>query len=214
MSKYYHQFSSIAQPIISRLTLEIYAMEVLSRSPQTFDIESFFKTISLHESMLFTCSQFELIDKVPNEIKVSINAVNESILDIYFLNELEKINTNKVAIEIDYFTPNTNLIDDLIIIVKHIKSLGCEVWLDDYRIDHNSKLLSSIPWTGVKIDKELVWDKMENGLSLERLIQDCKSNGFLVTLEGIENRYIYDLVKNTSADFFQGYYWPAEKYQS
>lgn len=212
MSPLYHQFSSIAQPIVSKRTLSIYAMEVLSRSAQIFDIESFFKTMSTHESMLFTCSQLELVDKVPKNVKLNINAINESVSDIYFLNELEKIDASKIAIEIDYFTPNLKTIDELIKVINHIKSLGCEVWLDDYRIDQNSKLLLSIPWTGVKVDKEIVWREMEEYRGLEEIIQNCKQGGLLVTLEGIENEFIYDLVKNMSADFFQGYYWPSEKY--
>lgn len=211
MSQYHHQFSAIAQPIISQERHEIYAMEILSRSAQVLDIESFFKTMSPHESMLFTCSQLELIDKIPDGVKININAVNESVLDIYFLNELEKVNAKRVAIEIDYFNPNINNIDQLIVIVNHMKCLGCEVWLDDYRADDNSNILFSIPWTGVKIDKELVWRMMEHSNTLEDVILNCKRNGFLVTLEGVENRYIYDLAKNTSADFLQGYYWQAEK---
>lgn len=212
MSQFYQQFRSIAQPIVSKNTLDIYAMEILSRSAQVFDVGLFFKTMSTHESMLFTCSQFELLDKVDEKLRVNINAVNDSILDMYFLNELERVNTSRIAIEIDFFTPNTKKIDEMIKIVNHIKSLGCEVWLDDYRLSDDSNLLLSIPWTGVKIDKESVWGMMEKDYLLEGVIQGCKNNGFLVTLEGVENKFIYDLVRHTSADFFQGYYWPAKIY--
>lgn len=210
MSSLHHQFRSIAQPIVSKKTLNIYAMEVLSRAAQVIDIESFFKAMSAHESMLFTCSQLELIDKIPKNVKLNINAISESILDVYFLNELEKVDASKLAIEIDYFLPNLKTIDELIKIILHIKSLGCEVWLDDYRPDENSNLLLSIPWTGVKVDKEIVWREMEEYNKLEKTIQSCKRDNLLITLVGIENGFIYNLVKNTSADFFQGYYWPSE----
>ncbi|MGL4373740.1 MAG: EAL domain-containing protein [Turicibacter sp.] len=212
MNQPHHKFYSIAQPIVSKKTLSIYAMEILSRSAHVFDIELFFKKMSAHESMLFTCSQLKLIDKVPKSVKLNINAISESVLDIYFINELEKIDASKIAIEIDYFHPNLKVIDELSKVIHHIKSLGGEVWLDDYRLNEYSNLLLSIPWTGVKVDKETVWSKMDEFNELEKMIQNCKQDGLLVTLEGIENKFIYDLVKNMSADFFQGYYWPSKKY--
>ncbi|MGL5236689.1 MAG: EAL domain-containing protein [Plesiomonas shigelloides] len=211
MSQLHYQFNSIAQPIVSKRECNIYAMEILSAAIQRFDAKLLSHSPSTYEPMLFICNQLKLIDKAPKNVKFNINAINELISDVYFLNELENIDTSKLAIEIDYFTPDLKKIDELIKIIHHVKSLGSEIWLDDYRPNEHSNLLLSIPWTGVKINKEVVWNEMDKHSALEQTIQDCKRCNLLVTLDGIDNMFIYDLVKSMPADFFQGYYWPPEK---
>ena len=87
-----------------------------------------------------------------------------------------------------------------------IKSYGHEIWLSEYGINKSTvALLIALPWSGVKVDKEIVLRSSIR--QLDSLVNVCKHYVEKVMLDGVDDEYLYNLSLYSNSTFSQGFYW-------
>lgn len=147
--------------------------------------------------------------------KVAINYSNGQLVDSEYVDflksTLEKYNIPPSLVEIEIteslFLGNTNLTNSLF---KKLQDLGVSLALDDFGTGYSSlSYLTYVPVHKVKIDKSLVDNYLVDGKetfikNIVRLVHDL---GMELTVEGIEHKWQYDMLKKLNCDTIQGYYF-------
>lgn len=100
------------------------------------------------------------------------------------------------------------------ILLRNMQTLtehGIELSLDDYGSGYsNMNYMLNLPFSLIKLDKEIVWKAFSNNkasIALSSTIQMVKSLGMLVLAEGIETNEQADWLTRLGVDYFQGFYY-------
>ena len=96
-------------------------------------------------------------------------------------------------------------------ILEGIKSLGVNIALDDFGTGYSSlNYVKEIPFDIIKVDRSFVKD-IENetySIAFIRMVADLAENlGADICVEGVETKTQYDMIKNVSVKYIQGYYF-------
>ncbi|MBQ4845115.1 EAL domain-containing protein [Pseudoalteromonas sp. MMG005] len=94
--------------------------------------------------------------------------------------------------------------------MRKIINLGCRFSIDNFGHDRKSyQLLSNGYYKTIKVDKSYiaeVRDRHATSKSLEQIMSTAKRSKLTVIVEGVENRYQLDYIKNFENAMLQGYY--------
>lgn len=151
------------------------------------------------------------------EFEFSINISYEDIANNDFLDFIKEMFAlynvkNKVVFEIleDEGIKNYTVLTNF---VKEIKKLGCKVAIDDFGSGYsNFEHLLKMNVDYLKIDASLVKNIVEdeNSYKVTKTIIEFAKNLNLKTIaEYVENKDIFDTIRDLGADYSQGYYFSA-----
>lgn len=205
-------FIVVAQPIVDNVTKKTFSFEILSRPVsigKAFNIENYFKALSSDDVTWVASVQLMAIKAMGlgrSTLPININIHHDSLFNDAFISLISNMSNSKLIFELDGFEYDHQLLSDLRNAFYNIKSLGHEIWLDDYSVNHaTDALLTELPWDGVKIDKGLFWQSSPTRLSAK--VQYCKSVVDNVVIEGVEDDFLFDLSIKSSANYSQGFHW-------
>lgn len=206
------EFFVIAQPIVENKTKKISSFELLSRCISIDCMENFFGNLSAADVTRISCIQMSKLSpllsnyKSDYKLRAHINIHHSTLFNNDFMKLADKMQWMQLAFEMNGFECHNSQAFKLRDAFEKLKSLGHEIWLDDYGINNaTAGLLLNLPWSGVKIDKGIVWSSTQE--QLYALVHNCKACTEKVTLEGIEDEYLNELSVYTGADFSQGFNW-------
>jgi PAS domain S-box-containing protein len=214
---------SYFQPIIDNKTQEILKYESLVRlidkdgnilSPAQFlDVAKegrFYSRIT----QIVLKNSFEALYKTDKEISMNLSALDiekESIVnEIYNLLDKHKEHANRVIFELleDEDIKNIKLINEFITKVKHY---GVKIAIDDFGSGYsNFGRLAQYQPDILKIDGSLIKNILHNSYSLsivKTIIAFAKTQNLQIVGEYVENRDIYEFLKELGIDYSQGYYF-------
>lgn len=211
------------QPLINNDNLKIEKYECLVRLIDNDKVISpyFFLDISKK------CNQYNKITKVVIEkscktfsnlnFEFSVNISYEDIIEPTFFDFIksmfEKYDIkNKIVFEIledqsikDY--------DYLINFISEVKKLGCKIAIDDFGSGYsNFEHLLKMDIDYLKIDASLIKNIANNTNSYKvtkTVIEFAKSLNLKTIAEFVENKEIFDVVKDLGSNYSQGYYFSA-----
>jgi len=211
------------QPLINNQTLKVDKYECLVRMIDKDKVVSpfFFLDVSKKTNQYAKITKvvieksFREFDKLPFEF--SVNVSYEDIEQPSFLDfvkeQLAKYNVaNRVVFEIleDEGIKNYDVLIDFI---NEVKSLGCKVAIDDFGSGYsNFEHLLKMNVDFLKIDASLIKNIAtdENSYKVTKTIIDFAKNLNLKTIaEFVENKEIFEIVKELGTDYSQGYYFSA-----
>ncbi|WP_039046244.1 EAL domain-containing protein [Plesiomonas shigelloides] len=205
-------FIVVGQPIIDNVTRKPFSFEILSRSVsfgKKFNIENYFKGLSEHDITWIASIQLTMLKGIiagRATLPINLNVSHYSLFDEAFISQVSNMSNTKLIFEINGFEYNEQLLTDLRGAFRIVKSLGHEIWLDDYSVNNATELLlSALPWDGVKIDKGLFWQSSPARLSAK--VKFCESIVNSVIIEGVEDDFLFDLSIKSSANYSQGFRW-------
>jgi EAL domain-containing protein (putative c-di-GMP-specific phosphodiesterase class I) len=122
--------------------------------------------------------------------------------------EAAGIAADRVVIELTESRPVDNL-PALRRSVERLRADGYRVSIDDVApsLPHLAKLLE-LPFTSVKLDKDLVWqtDRQEFADFVGLLAQRAHDRGMLVIAEGVEDAALWARIAALGADYAQGFF--------
>ncbi|MGL5266363.1 MAG: EAL domain-containing protein [Plesiomonas shigelloides] len=209
-------YQVISQPIMSRKTGMISSLSLLLRGSGIGDASAYFSAMSNYGFTILACEQIKKIGDVFEGAaiipEVNIKITHEVINDIYLESILMQYQGHvKVRFEIPLQKVSLCL-DRLSITsgIDMINKYNGEVWLDycDEMVSLIS-IINSFPWSGVKIDKSLLW--RGEYTKITNIVNYCHSKSMQVIIDGIESEEQYKLALKTGADYLQGFYWPSVK---
>lgn len=209
------------QPLINNKTLEVDKYECLVRMIDEDRIISPFYFLNISKKS----NQYSKITRVVIEksfkefqhlpFEFSVNISYEDIEDPSFLtfikSQLKKYNlSDKVVFEI-LEDENIKNYDILITFINEIKDLGCKVAIDDFGSGYsNFEHLLKMNIDFLKIDASLIKNiaNNQNSYKITRtIIEFAKSLNLKTIAEFVENKEIFEIVKDLGADYSQGYYF-------
>ncbi|MEZ0536452.1 putative bifunctional diguanylate cyclase/phosphodiesterase [Caldicellulosiruptoraceae bacterium PP1] len=221
------QFIMFYQPKISTITKNIVGFEALIRwnngenrfiSPSDFIpiAEETGLIINLgYKSIEMVCKDINnWVQKGYNILPISINLSSKQFLDANFLNKLYeicdiyKINYNLINIEITERTMIYN-IEKTRQILNKLREKGVKIIIDDFGKEYSSLfILTELPIDEIKIDNifisQIEYDEKKI-IVLKTIISMANQLGIKVTVEGVENKKQFEIVKELQADFVQGF---------
>ncbi|MDD2640735.1 MAG: bifunctional diguanylate cyclase/phosphodiesterase [Arcobacteraceae bacterium] len=211
------------QPLINNKTLKVDKYECLVRMIDEESIISpfFFLDISKKSNQYHKITRsviqksFKEFENL--EFEFSINISYEDIANNDFLDFIKEMFAlynvkNKVVFEIleDEGIKNYTVLTNF---VKEIKKLGCKVAIDDFGSGYsNFEHLLKMNVDYLKIDASLVKNIVEdeNSYKVTKTIIEFAKNLNLKTIaEYVENKDIFDTIRDLGADYSQGYYFSA-----
>lgn len=211
------------QPLINNKTLKVDKYECLVRMIDEESIISpfFFLDISKKSNQYHKITR-SVIQKSFKEFEnldfeFSINISYEDIANGDFLDFIKEMFSlynvkNKVVFEIleDEGIKNYTVLTNF---VQEIKKLGCKVAIDDFGSGYsNFEHLLKMNVDYLKIDASLVKNIVqdENSYKVTKTIIEFAKNLNLKTIaEYVENKDIFDTIRDLGADYSQGYYFSA-----
>lgn len=150
------------------------------------------------------------IEKI--DINLSVTQCMQEILaeQIISIQEIYQIPSRVLDFEITEtataYTPEILLRN-----MQRLAEHGVELSLDDYGSGYsNMNYMLNLPFTMIKLDKEIVWKAFNNNkasIALASTIQMIKALGMLVLAEGIETSEQADWLSRLGVDYFQGFYY-------
>ena len=165
--------------------------------------------------ILNVIQQIDTWNKLGYHFKVSINLSAQDIqhedFTDYLLMSLKKHNVepNQITLELTErdLADNENLVAERL---RHLKTLGFEVSVDDYGIGQSSLAkLKNLPVDELKIDKTFILTldqcQEDQDIVLSTISLGHKL-GLRVVAEGVENKASLELLRQFECDYIQGYY--------
>lgn len=129
-----------------------------------------------------------------------------------------KIEHDKIVLEItesEAIYSNPTVMDNL----RALKKAGFSLAMDDYGTGYaNLNNLIDIPFSTIKIDKQVVWNSMRNRkakIILINTIRMLQQLDFEIVAEGIETEEHLEQMKRLSINLYQGYFYtkPLSRYE-
>jgi len=211
------------QPLINNQTLEVDKYECLVRMIDEDKVISpfFFLDISKKSNQYAKITKvvieksFKEFENLPFEfsVNVSYDDIEDPNFIIFIKEQLEKHDVaTRVVFEIleDEGIKDYNVLIDFI---DKVKSYGCKVAIDDFGSGYsNFEHLLKMNIDFLKIDASLIKNIAtdENSYKVTKTIIDFAKNLNLKTIaEFVENKEIFDIVKDLGTDYSQGYYFSA-----
>ena len=218
-----HRIVSYFQPIVNNKTEKTEKYESLVRiidengtilSPFFFlDVAKKGRYYSQITNIVLEKS-FEALKSVNSDISINISALDiekKSTRDHIFnlLKENEE-NASRVVFEL-LEDENVKDFQTIKLFINEIKKFGVKIAIDDFGAGYSNfeRLLEYQPDI-LKIDGCLIKDITTNNYSLsvvKTIIAFAKEQNIQTIAEFVENREIYDLLKEIGIDFSQGYYF-------
>lgn len=209
----YENLELVFQPIFSIEENKIVKYEVLSRfnSCESKDMSTLEMIKILEKLDLIYFLDFLILDNIKkyltkNDIKLSVNISPQTILKDEFTSKVLSLgeNLNNLELEIiersqiDVLTLNSKILK--------LKEKNVKFVIDDFPIK-NSNLNNILDYSldGIKIDKCLL-KKLKKESTYKNMIIFLKDLVNEITIEGVETAEDFNFVKNSGADFIQGYY--------
>lgn len=95
--------------------------------------------------------------------------------------------------------------------LHYFSNLGIDIALDDYGSGYACpNYLIQIPFTHVKIDKQILWSALEDQkalIILKNMINMLHSLEKKIIVEGVENDEMIRLLSSENCEYYQGYYY-------
>ncbi len=142
-------------------------------------------------------------------VNISVNSFKTgSILDVIQTIPVEFIKHVNIEITERVFAEN---LDDILRVIKNIKSKGLKVEIDDFGTGYSSfGYIDKLPVDSLKIDKSFV-DRITTSNKtyhiVKSIIDIAKAVGFSTIAEGVETKEEFELLKKFGCDYVQGYYF-------
>ena len=119
----------------------------------------------------------------------------------------ERLRPAALGIELTETTPVRDL-SALRHAVIRLRRAGHPVWIDDMSLEENRDALLRLPFTGLKLDRQLVaaipHRRRARG-ELERLVATARARGMAVTAEGVTDAVLWRAVEAAGVDYAQGF---------
>jgi EAL domain-containing protein (putative c-di-GMP-specific phosphodiesterase class I) len=160
--------------------------------------------------------------KVIKEKNISIS-VNLTLEDIesedmreFIISEVRNcVNKEKITFEI---VENEDVRESELVsqFMKELQNEGCQIYIDDFGSGYsNFDYLLKLNPNGVKIDGSLIKNILENKnnqIIVKTIINFAKETGIKTVAEFVENKEIFDKLREMGIDYYQGYYFsPPQK---
>ncbi len=167
--------------------------------------------------ILEACSQFKVWEDEGLDIhKIAINLSKIQLLDPNILERIKQIlikldfNPRNLTFEITE-SATVNNIDQIMLAIEKMRSLGIEIAIDDFGIEYSSlKYLKNIPLDIIKIDRsfisELEYDHKNKNI-VKFIIEFANDLGLKVIAEGVETKEQTKILENLGCQGIQGYYY-------
>jgi EAL domain-containing protein (putative c-di-GMP-specific phosphodiesterase class I) len=211
------------QPVLSSKTGKVKNYEALLRIiDETGQLISVGPYIPIAEKYGF----IEQIDKIVldfvikelktnDDIYLSMNVSNCSVDNSSWINYAKKLlSNNNIASRLIVEITETGVlrnIEKITEFVDSLKTLGCQVAIDDFGAGYTSfTQLKSINADIIKIDGIFVKDLLDNPdskLFIETLVRFAKAYGLITVAEFVENGEIAKILMELGVDCMQGYFF-------
>ena len=162
----------------------------------------------------------KVIEKIiEKNISISVNITLEDIEDKdmrqYIFDKLNLIeDKSKITFEI---VENEDVKENEIVkeFLKKIKNMGAMIYIDDFGSGYaNFDYLIKLAPNGVKIDgtliKNIINDKSSQ-IIVKTIVSFAKEMNIKTIAEFVENKEIFEMLKNIGIDYYQGYYFSPPK---
>ena len=154
-----------------------------------------------------------------NKVSISINITLEDMEDEemrdFIINKIEEcIYKDKVTFEI---VENEDIRESEIIkeFLDSLRAKGVSLYIDDFGSGYaNFDYLLKLHPEGVKIDGSLIKNILNDKNSqvmVKTLINFAKESEIFIVAEFVENREIFEMLRDMGVDYFQGYYFSPPK---
>lgn len=203
-------FRSRLEPIVCLKKGKIVGYEMLSKClTDNTHPEQLFNQLSADEHLELLSRQLEKYQKWTEQHpelykgkKLYIN-LNDKLFEYPELTSyfLPFCRIYDVSIEIE---KHYELKKHEISIIEKFKSMGIQVWLDDYNGYDLNKTIGL--WDGIKIDKDYFWKQHKNQKCPLDKLNKTLSN---IIIEGIEHLDHHQTAKHSGAQYGQGFLWRA-----
>lgn len=148
-------------------------------------------------------------------LNLSINISASNLLDNDFSQRLEQIlqeitiERSLVTLEVTETVAMANP-ENALVILHNLRGLGVNLSIDDFGTGYSSlEYVKRLPAQEVKIDNSFVRNMHKNpddAVIVRTIIAMCRTLGFKVVAEGVENGEIQTLLADMGCDILQGYH--------
>lgn len=219
MNKNYSGFKRYYQPIFSSSSSQIHHYEMLVRrqdgSSAFQDIIELEKLGKVHEldlaNVAYASNQ---INKGGVEYPVAINVSSNSLMKSGFFDDMCNIlrkckRRDLISIELT----ETGVTPDLPLFRQYFEILqdeGIKISADDFASGFmNERVVQSLPFDNIKIDRVLINQILDNPSAAERvkkLVEYAKDNCISVTAEFVDSQDVLNKIIELGVDYAQGFY--------
>ena len=218
------EFDVVYQPQFDAATLEVVGVEALVRwnhptrgvlTPDSFlpQAEALDLLATIDEIVLTRVTQdIDVWRTLGVEFdKVAVNISQQRLTEPDILEKIKrhKVGENRIAFELMesiFFDGDDHSMKDT---VNGIKSLGCDVELDDFGTGHASIMsLSVIEPDCMKIDRDLVRPILDSEVQenlVRKIVEIAKSLDIGIVAEGVESREHAEVLRKMGCNTLQGY---------
>lgn len=210
------------QPIVNFKTGEVVKFEVLARGDYNGELLSPYRFIHPAERLgLINSITRIMINKSfsffnGTDYKFSINLTQRDLLDNYITSFLEQklalydVKAESVTFEIlENITLNNNQ-DVIITQIQKLQAIGFKIAVDDFGVENSClNRLLEVDYDYIKLDGTLIKNLLENKkdrLVLDAMVKLSNSLGIKTIAEFVENKELYELLKESGVDVAQGYF--------
>ncbi|MBN4074719.1 EAL domain-containing protein [bacterium AH-315-E09] len=166
------------------------------------------------KTALIQCIEWETkgINHIKMHINLSVKQLHHQNLFSFLKKTIDDLGLNAKCIVLEITeSVATNSLDEAIIEIEKLKSLGVSVALDDFGTGYSSlSYTSKLPFDELKIDKSFI-DKILNYEAdyyiSKFIIELCNARNILTTAEGVENAQQKDVLEKLGCNNIQGYYF-------
>ena len=218
-------FSVLYQPQIEATNGEIQGYEALVRlsslnlPPQVFIPIAEKKGLMVQIGRIVTRKVIEQMAEWKKEgrklNRIAINYSSGQIADTGYVDYLKNlldengISSSLITIEVteSLFMSNLNYAQELF---KSLSDIGVSLTLDDFGTGYSSlSYLTYLPVDTVKIDKSWIDSYLQEGKDsfIKNIVRLVHSLNMKLTVEGVEEKWQYDKLKEFECDSVQGYYF-------
>ena len=209
------------QPIVNNKTLEVFKYEALVRIKRGNILIPPGEFLDIaKEGSFYTQITQNVLHKAFNHLKkdekLSVNLseidIQKSNLRKFIINLLEehKDNTYKLTFEL-LEDENIDRLPDLDKFVDTLKNYGVSIAIDDFGSGYsNFYRLKKYRPDFLKIDGSLIKDVVNDSFSesiVKAIVEFARENNIKTIAEYVENKEIFEKVKEIGVDYSQGYYF-------
>ncbi|WP_457748448.1 EAL domain-containing response regulator [Sulfurimonas sp.] len=210
------------QPIMNTQTSEVYKYEALARGFYKGEIIAPYYFIASAEKLgLSTAITRLMINKSfaffeDKAAQFSINLTERDLLEGYLINFLNEklrqynIAPNRVTFEILENITVAKSSKEITQKLNKLRKMGFKIAVDDFGIENsNFSRLLEIELDFIKIDGLFIKDLKENPRNrtiTKAIVNLAKTLGIKTVAEYVEDKEIYELIKDCGIDYAQGYY--------
>lgn len=221
-----HEFKVVYQPQFRMENNTLYGIEALIRwnseklgniQPDRF-IPIMEETEEIYKLGVFVVKtaleELSTIKENISKLRLSMNLSSKEFSSdgiLYFILQ-QKSKFDEIGIQLCIEITETTLIENIEnakIRIKMLQENGIEVAIDDFGTGYSSLgYLKELYANELKIDKMFISDfpEKDDGKLITAVISMGKKMNMSLVVEGIESKEQYDLIKETGADLYQGYY--------